>query len=167
MSCRCRAEGQPLQEARQRRRGLMERRHYLFGSGSAGGVLFSANRKRTPDLLPSQHRSASLRSARSLRSLAPSPGKCPLRVRDGRRGGGSPPPPHPLGRVARCAPRRAIACGVERPPTAPIYPLKSDVEGVPLKPHPLNAPPPYRDTFGLCYIFRIVFMCSSARRTET
>ena len=59
----------------------MERRHYLFGSGSAGGVLFSASRKRTPDLLPSQPRSASLRSARSLRSLAPSPGKCPENAR--------------------------------------------------------------------------------------
>ena len=167
MSCRCRPEGKPLQEARQRRRGMLERRPYLFGSASAAGILFWASPKGALDLIASRPRSASLRSARSLRSLAPSPGKCPLRVWDGRRGGGSPPPPHPLGRVALCAPRRAIACAVVRPPTARRYPLKRDVEGVPLKPHPLNTPPPYRAAFGFCSFFRIVFMCSSARRTET
>lgn len=145
----------------------MESRHCLFGSASAAGILLWASPKGALDLITSQTRSASLRSARSLRSLAPSPAKCPYRVRVSRRGGGSPPPPHPLGRVALCAPRRAFACGVERPPPARRYPLKSDVEGGPLKPHPLNAPPPYRAAFGFCSFFRIVFMCSSARRTET
>jgi hypothetical protein len=178
----------------------MERRPYLFGSASAAGILFWASPKGALDLIASRPRStplslrppgpawrtprcpgnspnralrfsvAPLRSARSLRSLAPFPVKCQSLARNlpvNRCGGGSPPPPRPLGRVARCAPRRAIACGVERHPPARRYPLKRDVEGVPLKPHPLNTPPPYRAAFGFCSFFRIVFMCSSARRTET
>ena len=124
MSCRCRPEGEPLQEARQGRRGMLEGRPCLFGSGSAGGVLFSASRKRTPDLLPSRPRStplslrppapvwreprcpgnplkrglrfsvAPLRSARSLRSLAPLPRQS-ARNLPARRCGGEPAPLSP------------------------------------------------------------------------
>ena len=53
----------------------MERRHCLFGSASAAGILFWASPKGALDLIASQPRYASLRSARSLRSLAPLPQK--------------------------------------------------------------------------------------------
>lgn len=102
----------------------MERRPCLFGSASAAGILFLASQKGALDLIAYQPRSASLRSARSLRSLAPTPEKCPEIARKMSPlevAGAAPRLPRTPSGAWRFAPRGALSLVVWYAHPPPLY----------------------------------------------